>query len=35
MVTAYGGQIHAFNRRGQGTEIRVELPIKPDELSSI
>lgn len=32
MVTAYGGQIHAANREGQGTEMRVELPMKPYEL---
>jgi len=35
MVTAYGGHIRAANRDGQGTEMRVELPIKPDELSSV
>jgi signal transduction histidine kinase len=35
MVTAYGGKIQAANRDGQGTEVRVELPIMPDELSSI
>lgn len=35
MVTAYGGQIQAANRNGQGTEMRVDLPIKPYELSSI
>jgi signal transduction histidine kinase len=35
MVTAYGGKIQAANRDGQGTEMRVELPIKPEELSSI
>lgn len=35
MVTAYGGQIQAANRDGQGTEMRVDLPIKPYELSSI
>jgi signal transduction histidine kinase len=34
MVTAYGGQIQAVNRDGQGTEMRVQLPIQP-ELSSI
>lgn len=34
MVTAYGGQIEAVNRDGQGTEMRVQLPIQP-ELSSI
>ena len=34
MVTAYGGQIEALNRQGQGTEMRVQLPIQP-ELSSI
>jgi signal transduction histidine kinase len=34
MVTAYGGQIQAINRDGQGTEMRVQLPIQP-ELSSI
>jgi signal transduction histidine kinase len=33
MVTAYGGQIEAANRDGQGAEIRVQLPIQP-ELSS-
>ena len=35
MVTAYGGRIRAANRHGQGTEIRVELPIQSYELSSI
>jgi signal transduction histidine kinase len=35
MVTAYGGQIQAANRGGQGTEIRVQLPIPPQELSSV
>jgi signal transduction histidine kinase len=35
MVTAYGGQIQAANRDGQGTEIRVQLPIPPHELSSV
>ena len=35
MVTAYGGQIQAANRDGQGTEMRVQLPIKADELSSV
>jgi signal transduction histidine kinase len=34
MVTAYGGHIEALNRQGQGTEMRVQLPIQP-ELSSI
>ncbi len=34
MVTAYGGQIEALNRDGQGTEMRVQLPIRR-ELSSI
>jgi signal transduction histidine kinase len=34
MVTAYGGEIEAVNRDGQGTEMRVQLPIQP-ELSSI
>jgi signal transduction histidine kinase len=34
MVTAYGGQIEAINRDGEGTEMRVQLPIEP-ELSSI
>lgn len=35
MVTAYGGQIQAANRDGQGTEMRVDLPIEPYVLSSI
>ena len=35
MVTAYGGQIQAANRDGQGTEMRVQLPIKRYELSSV
>lgn len=35
MVTAYGGQIEAANRDGQGTEMRVQLPIEPNELSAI
>ena len=34
MVTAYGGQIEAVNRDGQGMEMRVQLPIQ-QELSSI
>jgi signal transduction histidine kinase len=34
MVTAYGGQIEAINGDGQGTEMRVQLPIQL-ELSSI
>ena len=35
MVTAYGGQIQAANRDGHGTEMRVQLPIRPYELSSV
>jgi signal transduction histidine kinase len=35
MVTAYGGEIEAANRNGQGTEIKVQLPISLYELSSI
>ena len=35
MVTAYGGKIQAANRQGQGTEMRVELPISRYELSAI
>lgn len=34
MVTAYGGQIQARNRDGNGTEMRVELPITPAGASS-
>ena len=34
MVAAYGGQIEAVNRDGEGTEMRVQLPIQP-ELRSI
>jgi signal transduction histidine kinase len=29
LVTAYGGQIEAFNRPVQGTEVRVQLPVEP------
>jgi signal transduction histidine kinase len=35
MVTAYGGQIQAVNRDGQGTEMKVQLPIEPQQLSSV
>jgi signal transduction histidine kinase len=28
MVVAYGGDIQAMNRNGQGTEMRVHLPLK-------
>jgi signal transduction histidine kinase len=35
MVTAYGGQIQAVNRDGQGTEMRVQLPMEQRQLSSI
>lgn len=34
MVTAYGGQIQATNRDGNGTEMKVELPITPAGASS-
>ena len=34
MVTAYGGQIQATNRDGQGTEIRGRLPIRPPDARS-
>ena len=30
LVEAYGGRIEASNRPGQGTEVRVELPVEPD-----
>jgi signal transduction histidine kinase len=34
MVTAYGGQIQAINRNGNGTEMRVELSIGHASTSS-
>ncbi len=34
IVTAYGGQIGAISGQGQGTEIRVHLPIRPPDATS-
>ena len=34
IVTAYGGQIGAISGEGQGTEIRVQLPIRSAEATS-
>ena len=34
IVTAYGGQIGAVSRQEKGTEIRVQLPIRPPSATS-
>jgi signal transduction histidine kinase len=34
IVMVYGGQIGAISRQGQGTEIRVQLPIRPPDATS-
>jgi len=33
IVNVYGGQIRAVSRQGKGTEIRVELPIRPPDVA--